>query len=77
MLGDDAYLAMAGTLPEFRGRGSQAALIHARIGAAAAAGCDLVVATAAFPSSSHRNLERCGLRTAYTKPVLRLGAPAT
>ena len=33
---------------------------------------ELVVATAAFPSSSHRNLERCGLRTAYTKPVLRL-----
>src|SRR5580765_8114455 len=67
--GDDAYLAMAGTLPEFRGRGCQAALIRARV--AAAAGCEFVVATAAFPSSSHRNLERCGLRTAYTKPVLR------
>jgi GNAT superfamily N-acetyltransferase len=74
VLGDDAYLAMAGTLPEFRGRGCQTALIHARIAAAASAGCELVVATAAFPSSSHRNLERCGLRTAYTKPVLRLGA---
>jgi GNAT superfamily N-acetyltransferase len=70
--GDDAYLAMAGTLPEFRGCGCQAALIRARIADAAASGCELVVATAAFPSSSHRNLERCGLRTAYTKPVLRL-----
>ena len=71
--GGDAYLAMAGTLREFRGRGCQASLIRARIADAAAAGCELVVATAAFPSSSHRNLERCGLRTAYTKPVLRLG----
>jgi GNAT superfamily N-acetyltransferase len=70
--GNDAYLAMAGTLPEFRGCGCQAALIRARIAEAAASGCKLVVATAAFPSSSHRNLERCGLRTAYTKPVLRL-----
>lgn len=73
MCGGDAYLAMAGTLPEFRGRGCQAALIRARVASAEAAGCELVVATAAFPSSSHRNLERCGLRTAYTKPVLRLG----
>jgi ribosomal protein S18 acetylase RimI-like enzyme len=72
MLGGDAYLAMAGTLPKFRRRGCQAALIRARIASAGAAGCELVVATAAFPSSSHRNLERCGLRTAYTKPVLRL-----
>jgi len=73
--GDDAYLAMAGTLPDFRGRRCQSALIHARVADAAAAGCELVVATSAFPSSSHRNLERCGLHTAYTKPVLRLGAP--
>jgi GNAT superfamily N-acetyltransferase len=71
--GADAYLAMAGTLPEYRGHGCQTALIRARIADAAAAGRELVVATAAFPSSSHRNLERCGLRTAYTKPVLRLG----
>ena len=70
--GNDAYLAMAGTLPEFRGCGCQTALIRARIADAAASGCELVVATAAFPSSSHRNLERSGLRTAYTKPVLRL-----
>jgi GNAT superfamily N-acetyltransferase len=70
------YLAMAGTLPEFRGRGCQSALIRARVASAAAAGCDLVVSTAAFGATSHRNLERCGLRTAYTKPVLRLTPPA-
>jgi ribosomal protein S18 acetylase RimI-like enzyme len=72
MHGGDGYLAMAGTLPAFRGRGHQTALIDARLASAAARGCGLVVATAAFPSTSHRNLERCGLRTAYTKPVLRL-----
>jgi GNAT superfamily N-acetyltransferase len=69
------YLAMAGTLPEFRGRGCQSALIKARIAAAAATGCELIVATAAFGSLSQRNIERGGLRVAYTKPVLRLTPP--
>jgi GNAT superfamily N-acetyltransferase len=69
------YLAMAGTLPEFRGRGFQQALIAARIAAAAEAGCELIVATAEFGSVSQRNIERGGLRTAYTKPVLRLTPP--
>lgn len=70
------YLALAGTLPEFRGRGLQRALIAARIAAAAGAGCDLIVATAEFASGSQRNLERAGLRIAYTKPVVRLTPPA-
>jgi GNAT superfamily N-acetyltransferase len=70
------YLAMAGTLPDFRGRGFQQALITARIAAAAEAGCELIVATAEFGSVSQRNIERGGLRTAYTKPVLRLRPPA-
>jgi GNAT superfamily N-acetyltransferase len=70
------YLAMAGTLPEFRGRGCQRALIAARIAAAAAAGCELIAATAEFASASQRNIERAGLRVAYTKPVLRLTPPA-
>jgi GNAT superfamily N-acetyltransferase len=69
------YLTMAGTLPEFRGRGCQSALIAARIAAAAVAGCELMVATAAFGSVSQRNIERGGLRVAYTKPVLRLTPP--
>jgi ribosomal protein S18 acetylase RimI-like enzyme len=65
------YLAMAGTLPEFRGRGCQSALIAARIADSAAAGCELIVATAEFASVSQRNIERGGLRVAYTKPVVR------
>jgi ribosomal protein S18 acetylase RimI-like enzyme len=66
------YLALAATLPACRGRGCQGALIAARIAAAAAGGCELVVATAAFASVSQRNLERAGLRVAYTMPVFRL-----
>lgn len=69
------YLAMAGTLTQFRGRGFQQALIAARIAAAAEAECALMVATAEFGSVSQRNIERGGLRTAYTKPVLRLTPP--
>ena len=69
-------LAMAGTLPEFRGRGCQSALITARIAAAADGGCDLIVASAEFGSVSQRNLERGGLTVAYTKPVLRLTPPS-
>lgn len=70
------YLAMAGTLPDFRGRGCQSALIAARVSAAADVGCELIVATAEFASASQRNIERAGLSVAYTKPVLRLTPPS-
>ena len=69
-------LANAATLPDFRGRGCQTALVAARLADAAAAGCDLVASGAAFGSQSQRNLERAGLRMAYTKPVLRLSSRA-
>ena len=62
-----AAFALAGTLPEFRGRGVQAALIHRRMVDAAAAGCELVVAQATFGSVSLRNLQKFGLQVAYTK----------
>jgi ribosomal protein S18 acetylase RimI-like enzyme len=73
-LDDDlGYLANASTLPDFRRRGVQAALIAARIADAAAAGCAVVSSQAEFGSPSQRNLERAGLRVAYTKAVWRLG----
>jgi ribosomal protein S18 acetylase RimI-like enzyme len=75
-LDDDlGYLANASTLPEFRRRGVQSALIAARIADAAAAGCDVVSSQAEFGSASQRNLERAGLRIAYTKAVWRLQEP--
>ncbi|MDB4897071.1 MAG: acetyltransferase, partial [Firmicutes bacterium] len=60
-------LESACTLPEFRGRGAQTALIRRRIADAAAAGCDLVVSQTGSGTVSQNNMERCGLRIAYTK----------
>lgn len=64
-----ATLAGGATLPEERGRGCQQALIRARLARAAELGCELVVARCAVAGASQRNLERAGLRTAYTKLV--------
>ena len=72
VLGEVANLANASTLPAFRGRGLQSALIRARIAAAAAAGADLVCSGASWDSQSQRNLERAGLRIAYTKTTWRV-----
>lgn len=73
-LDDDlGYLANASTLPDFRRRGVQSALIAARTSDAVAAGCDIVSSQAEFGSASQRNLERAGLQVAYTKAVWRLG----
>jgi ribosomal protein S18 acetylase RimI-like enzyme len=66
------YLANASTLPEYRGRGVQTALIARRLADASAAGVELVCSGTAFGSTSQRNLERAGLRIAYTKAVWRL-----
>jgi GNAT superfamily N-acetyltransferase len=68
------YLANASTRPGFRRRGCQTALLTRRIADAAAAGCELVCAQTAFASASQRNLERAGLRLAYTKAVWRVRA---
>src|SRR5215216_58902 len=69
---DTGYLANASTLPEYRRRGVQTAVIARRIEDAAAAGCDAVCSGAAFGSPSQRNLQRAGLQVAYTKAVWRL-----
>ena len=63
------YLATAATLPEFRRRGVQGALIRHRIDVASQAGCDLIVGHTSVGSASHRTMERCGLRLAYTKAI--------
>jgi len=58
------------TLPAFRRRGVQQALIRARLDAAASAGCDLAVMEAAPDSASARNQERAGFRAAYARVSL-------
>lgn len=60
----------ASTLPDFRGRGIQTALLAARISVAANEGCDLAVSIAQPGSISHRNIERAGFRVAYTRTKL-------
>lgn len=60
----------ASTLPEFRGRGVQTALLLARLAWATAQGCDVAVSIAQPRSTSHRNIERQGFRVAYTRTKL-------
>jgi ribosomal protein S18 acetylase RimI-like enzyme len=68
------YLANAASLPAFRRRGIHRALLRRRINDAAAAGCDLIAGLAAYASTSQHNMEREGLRIAYTAAEWRLGA---
>lgn len=63
------YLADAAVAPDVRGRGLHRALLDRRIADARAAGCDLICAGAAFPSTSLRNMQRAGLSVAYTRAV--------
>ena len=60
----------ASTLPAFRRRGVQAALLNARLAWARNHGCDLVASIAQPGSASHRNIERFGFRVAYTRTKL-------
>jgi GNAT superfamily N-acetyltransferase len=62
-----ALLAGASTIPEWRHRGAQRALLESRLQYAADAGCDLAMICAEPGSSSQRNAERQGFRIAYTR----------
>ena len=62
-------LADAATLPEFRGKGCHTAMIHHRIAQAETRNCDLLTSFVEFGSTSHMNLEKAGLRVAYTKSM--------
>jgi GNAT superfamily N-acetyltransferase len=70
--GDVASLNAAATAVAFRGRGAQTALIHARIEAARAAGCRIVVAETGQPAPgesnrSLNNMRRAGLQPCYLR----------
>jgi GNAT superfamily N-acetyltransferase len=70
--GEVATFAGAATLPEFRNRGVQKALIQARLAFAAAAGCKLAMVTTMPGSGSYRNAARQGFRIVYTRCKLML-----
>jgi GNAT superfamily N-acetyltransferase len=69
--GGVALLAGASTIPAWRGRGAQTALLAARLSHAVALGCDLAMLCAAPGSTSQVNGERQGFRVAYTRTKWR------
>lgn len=70
-----ALLAGACTIPKWRGRGAQRALLAHRLRYGAEHGCDLAMIVTAPGSASQRNAEREGFRIAYTRLKWRM--PAT
>jgi GNAT superfamily N-acetyltransferase len=68
--GDIAQLAGAATLPAFRRRGVQTALLHYRLEEARHAGCTLAVVTTAPGSTSQGNVQRWGFALLYTRAIL-------
>lgn len=60
----------ASTLPEFRGRGVQSALLAARLNWAVKQGCDLAKGITLPGSVSQRNHERFDFRVCYTRTKL-------
>jgi hypothetical protein len=66
-----ALLAGASTIPQWRKRGAQSALLAARLRFAVENGCDLAMMAAQPGSGSQRNAERQGFRLAYTRTKWR------
>ena len=62
-----ALFAGASTVPEFRRRGLQGALLAARMSYAREQGCDLAMMVAEAGSNSQRNAQRQGFLVAYTR----------
>jgi GNAT superfamily N-acetyltransferase len=70
------WLGFGATLPAFRGRGAQSALLAARIEDARVQGCRTVTTETGEldddrPSSSYRNIVRAGFREAGVRPNYR------
>jgi GNAT superfamily N-acetyltransferase len=62
-----AGLFGASTLPDYRKRGVQTALLHVRLQRAAETGCTLAMSLAQPGSNSQRNITRLGFHTLYTR----------
>ncbi|MBL8211642.1 MAG: GNAT family N-acetyltransferase [Bryobacterales bacterium] len=70
-----AMFAGAATLPAYRRKGLQAALLQARMQYAQAHNCDLAMMVAEAGSGSQRNAQRQGFQIAYTRLKWRKEAP--
>jgi len=72
VMGDVAWLGLAGTVASARRRGAQSALIRHRVNSAYALGCRWVVVETAEdtperPAPSFHNLRRLGFNVAYPR----------
>lgn len=65
------YFGAAGTLPQYRRRGIQSALIQQRLHDVPTLGCDLVVGGGSLGATTLRNQERAGLRLIPSGSVWR------
>jgi GNAT superfamily N-acetyltransferase len=68
-----AGLFGASTLPAFRNRGVQTALLHARLSHAVEAGCDLAASLTQPGSTSQRNIMRQHFQVLYTRVKFESG----
>jgi len=71
--GEVAWIDFAATLPEFRGRSAQKALVARRIRDAAAEGCRMITVETAeqrpdHDAPSYRNMLKMGFKEAYLRP---------
>jgi len=71
-----AQLAGAATLPAYRRRGVQTALLRYRLGEAARRGCDVAVVTTAPGSKSTENVQRFGFAILYVRAIMVKPPPA-
>jgi ribosomal protein S18 acetylase RimI-like enzyme len=70
LAGGIAQLTGASTVPVYRRRGIQTALLSARLADAAAAGCDIATIVVQPGSKSQQNAQRQGFDLLYTRAVL-------
>jgi GNAT superfamily N-acetyltransferase len=73
--GDLAEFGGGATLPEFRGRGVQQAMLRHRINEACAAGCSILVTEAEPETGSARNILRAGFEAAFGYSVFKSPGP--
>lgn len=71
-----AGLFGASTLPDFRQRGVQTALLHHRLRRAFETKCELAVSLAQPGSHSQRNITRLGFQTLYTRVKFERALPS-
>lgn len=70
-----AQLCGAATLPAFRRRGVQSALLDVRLESAREQGCELAVVATAPGSKSQENVQRRGFELLYARTILTLAPP--